>query len=275
MSTAVATRENKEIAVVSKDELCSYLKTFGGTSQLTAVETEQFVSIAMAFNLNPFKREIYAIPYESNVRKQDGSWGKERKLSVITGYEVYLKRAERLGTLDGWEVSISGSGDDMKAILTVFRKDWSHPFKHEVYFEEVAKKDKDGRPMSMWKTMPKFMLKKVAVAQGFRLAFPDEFGGMPYTADELPDNMTAGFPKVVDASVEAETTTREVEYISPAKDKEQKPAPVQQQNPSGRIGEGEAIPGDYWKQNAAGKAAMLAEGCKAEKMNGVWICVRK
>jgi len=28
------------------------------------------------------------------------------------------------------------------------------------------------------------------MAQGFRLAFPDEMGGMPYTADELPDEMT-------------------------------------------------------------------------------------
>ena len=33
------------------------------------------------------------------------------------------------------------------------------------------------------------MLKKVATAQGFRLCFPEEFGGMPYTSDELPDEM--------------------------------------------------------------------------------------
>ena len=34
--------------------------------------------------------------------------------------------------------------------------------------------------------MPNFMLKKVAIAQGFRLAFPDELGGLPYLAEELP-----------------------------------------------------------------------------------------
>ena len=28
--------------------------------------------------------------------------------------------------------------------------------------------------------------KKVAIAQGFRLAFPDELGGLPYLAEELP-----------------------------------------------------------------------------------------
>jgi hypothetical protein len=33
------------------------------------------------------------------------------------------------------------------------------------------------------------MIKKVAMAQGFRLCFSDELGGMPYTADELPDQV--------------------------------------------------------------------------------------
>jgi hypothetical protein len=28
--------------------------------------------------------------------------------------------------------------------------------------------------------MPRFMLKKVAIGQAFRLAFPEELGGMPY-----------------------------------------------------------------------------------------------
>lgn len=269
MGNEVAIKETKEPVVVSKEDLCNYLKTFGVASQLNEAETGQFMSIAMAFNLNPFKREIYAIPYST---KQG------RKLSVITGYEVYLKRAERLGTLDGWEVSVEGQGEDMKAILTVYRKDWSHPFKHEVYFSEVAKRDYDGKPQSMWKTMPKFMLKKVATAQGFRLAFPDEFGGMPYTADELPDDMTKGFPKVADAAKESEI--REPEYIPPAKSAE-KPAEAQKDAPKPSapagvcIREGQPITGDYWKQSAAGKVAMLEPGCKAEKINGVWLCVRK
>jgi hypothetical protein len=34
-------------------------------------------------------------------------------------------------------------------------------------------------------------LRKVAIAQGFRLAFPDELGGLPYESAELPDNDNA------------------------------------------------------------------------------------
>jgi hypothetical protein len=35
--------------------------------------------------------------------------------------------------------------------------------------------------------MPEFMTKKVAIGQGFRLAFPNELGGMPYLAEEITD----------------------------------------------------------------------------------------
>ena len=39
---------------------------------------------------------------------------------------------------------------------------------------------------SFWTKQPKFLLKKVAISQGFGLAFPDELGGLPYDASELP-----------------------------------------------------------------------------------------
>ena len=44
------------------------------------------------------------------------------------------------------------------------------------------------------------MTKKVAIAQGFRLCFPDELGGMPYTADELALGM--GIPNAMDEEPE-------------------------------------------------------------------------
>lgn len=269
MSTAVMEREKTEVSV---ELLTDYLSSFGLAASLTKEEQKQFIQIASAYQLNPFKREVYCLPYETSVKNPDGSWGKKRLLSVITGYEVYLKRAERIGSLDGWEVSIEGSGDDMRAILTVFRKDWSHPFKHEVYFGEVAKKDRDGKPMSMWKTMPKFMLKKVAIAQGFRLAFPDEMGGMPYTSDELPDNMTG--------AVHGTGTAADPEVIPP-------PAPaVEQSAPNDEprktkpgapviITEGEEIPKAFWGLSTDEKRSVMPEGCEAKKLNGVWVCVRK
>ena len=161
---------SQEIVEIKQDILDSYLAI--AAPNLNAHQRGQFFSIAKEFGLNPFKREIYAVAYGNN-------------LSIITGYEVYLKRAERTGKLDGMDTKIEGTGNDIKAICTIYRKDWSHPFVHEVYMREYAQQN------SMWKSKPITMIKKVAIAQAFRLCFPDEFGGMPYTSDELPDNMTA------------------------------------------------------------------------------------
>lgn len=177
---AVATlpAEKREIGEpITEKLILTYMDSFGIGATLTPQEKTQFVNVAVAYKLNPFKREIYCNPYETK---------HGRKLSIITGYEVYLKRAERIGDLDGWKVTTSGNVKDgsLKAQIVIHRKSWKQPFEHEVELAEYDQK------RSVWLDKPVTMLKKVVTAQGFRLAFPDELGGMPYTADELPDNMT-------------------------------------------------------------------------------------
>jgi len=169
-----------QTAPVTEKDVVSYMDAFNIAGQLAPNEKRQFVEVAVAYGLNPFKREIYCVPYGKE---------KERKLSIITGYEVYIKRAERSGKLSGWEVRTEGTGQTMKAVITIWRKDWSHPFTHEAFFSECVQTKYDGTPTHFWKKMPALMLKKVCISQGFRLAFPDELGGMPYTADELPEDM--------------------------------------------------------------------------------------
>lgn len=173
MENPIVNTESCIPAVLSKEKLNEFLDIAGVGRGLLADKRRQFVEIAQAYQLNPFKREIYCISYAGNT-------------SIITGYEVYIKRAERTGKLDGWNVEIHGEGKDMSAVITIYRSDWKHPFKHEVYFVEAANRNKGGELNSVWSKMPKFMLKKVAIAQGFRLCFSDELGGMPYTSDELP-----------------------------------------------------------------------------------------
>jgi phage recombination protein Bet len=165
-----------------KETIAEYLRVFSYDKILSSSEIQQFVQTALAGNLDPFKREIYIAVYGE---------GTNRKVSVLTGYQVYLKRAERTGNLDGWRAWIEGSGDQMKAMVEIFRKDWSHSFTHEVYWEEAVQKKKDGFPTQFWSKQPRFQLRKVAVAQAFRLAFPDELGGLPYESAELPDSENA------------------------------------------------------------------------------------
>ena len=185
---------------LNSETITAYLDAMWLGTGLTPQEKTQFVEVSMAFQLNPFKREIYCIPYGQ---------GDKRKLSILTGFEVYLKRAERTGLLDGWKVWTEGKiesrietkelpsrgggtykkqvkvwSGDLKAIIEIYRKDRSRPFVHEVEFTEYSQDNE------MWGGKPMTMIKKVAMSQGFRLCFPDELGGLPYTPDELPDEMT-------------------------------------------------------------------------------------
>lgn len=168
----------KQTAVQSVNETPEYFYNIAqeyahnNYPNLTPEQFNLFVATARECCLNPVKREVYAVVYN------DYKSG-EKKMNIITGYEVYLKRAERTGKLNGWECHVDGQGQQMKAVVTIDRKDWEHPFKHEVYMSEY------NTGKSLWSSKPITMLKKVAMAQAFRLAFPDELGGMPYTSDEL------------------------------------------------------------------------------------------
>ena len=154
--------------------LCmDYLKQTN--SNLQPNEQAQFMAISCAFGLNPYKKEVYPIAYGQ---------GNNRKLSIIVGYEVYLKRAESYKQYDGYVVEWEGNGADLRAKCTVYRKDRNHPTVSTVWLREYTQNN------SMWNTKPHVMLEKVAIATALRRAFPVEMGGMPYIADELPDYMT-------------------------------------------------------------------------------------
>lgn len=161
LTTKSASRE----LVVKKDEVTQ--KTieeflFSSGTKLNDQQKMMFLKMAQLNNLNPFKREIYAIPFGSN-------------FNIVTAYQVYIARAEATGKLDGWEVVSNGD----EAVITIHRKDMSKPI-----IWNVQRSDFD-KGSGNWLKMPDFMLKKVAIGQGFRLAFPNELSAMPYTSDEL------------------------------------------------------------------------------------------
>lgn len=168
-----------EIAnIITEKKLIEYLDIVGVGKNITKQEKMQFIEIAKAYGLNPFKREIYIAAYGE---------GQYRQCSILVGYEVYLKRAELSKMMDGYTVTTSGNIPDMKAIITIYRKDWTRPFAHEVEYSEYVQTAKDGKLNKFWREKPKTMLKKVAISQGFRLCFPNDFGGLPYTSEEMPE----------------------------------------------------------------------------------------
>lgn len=131
----------------------------------TPKEVAMALGVVKSLGLNPFLREVHFIKYSQT-----------DKLAIVVGYEVYIRRAERSGKLNGWKVGIDK--DKGVAWVEIRRKDWAEPFYWEVALSEFDKKQ------STWKQIPSFMAKKVAIAQGFRLCFPEDLGSMPYTPEE-------------------------------------------------------------------------------------------
>lgn len=171
--------ENAVTTVTEQNQITSkllsdYFATL--TDKLTDVQRNQFAAVAQAFGLNPFKREIYATTY----RNKDG----QTVMSIVTGYEVYLKRAEMNQNYNGFETNFQVVNGEMGCTCKVYRKDRTMPVTSTVWMSEYS----TGR--SLWASKPRMMLEKVAIATAFRRAFPCDFGGMPYTTDELPEHMT-------------------------------------------------------------------------------------
>jgi phage recombination protein Bet len=158
---ALEVKENKDL-VLTEEIVREYI-----CKDASKKEIFLFLNIARAYNLNPFKREIYLVKYQGKPAQN------------VVGYETYLKRAEGTDKLDGWKVWIESGDGGKKAKIIIHRKDRSKPFEWEVDDEEFNKKQ------AMWKVMPNHMLKKVATAIGFRLCFPEELGGMPYIPEEM------------------------------------------------------------------------------------------
>ena len=177
----------RAVSIVSEKEIIDGLDMLGITSKLDERQKRLFIAVAKMNNLNPLKRQIHA------VAMWDADSG-ENKLVPVTGYEVYIDRAEESGRLQYWTVEESGSITDAakgigdyKATLIIKRKDWPREFTWTARYSEVVRKKKDGTTGRMWRERPTFMTNKVAMSQGFRLCFRDVLQGMPYTFDEMTE----------------------------------------------------------------------------------------
>jgi phage recombination protein Bet len=164
--TALTAKGNKAISQVSFDDVVITREDVKAYLCPEATDKEIFMAMGImaSYKLNPFKREVHLIKYKGSPAE------------VIVGYETYLKRAERTGKLNGWKAWIDKK--EGRAYVEINRKDWEKPFQWYIELGEFDKK------RATWTQIPDFMGKKVVIAQGFRLAFPDEIGGMPYTAEE-------------------------------------------------------------------------------------------
>jgi phage recombination protein Bet len=143
-----------------------------GDGNLTDAEIMKFIALCSFQNLNPFLREAYLVKYGNQAAQ------------MITGKETFLKRAAKHPKYQGHKTGIDINDGEMKAWAEVFVEGYTVPIRCEVDYIEYVGKNKDGSTNKIWKEKPKTMLKKVALCQALREAFPDDFGGM-YSPEEI------------------------------------------------------------------------------------------
>lgn len=156
-------------------------------------------------HLNPFTKEVYLVKYGS------------APASIITSYQVFNRRANRQESYGGIKsgVVVMREGQIIKKRGSAVYKQvgeqllggWAEvQFKDgkEPAYVELALSDySTGK--SNWAKMPGVMIEKCAKAGAWRLAYPDEFGGM-YTGEEMDQkvdqDMRTGSQPVKAESVE-------------------------------------------------------------------------
>ena len=159
----------------------------GDPKAVTFQELAMFINLCKFQGLNPWLREAYLIKYGTS------------PATLVTGKEAFMKRAERHPQYDGFKAGIIVvSGEEINyregmfalpseeivgGWAEVYRKDRSVPYRAEASISEYAGKKKDGSMNGQWQSKPATMIRKVALVQALREAFPEELGAM-YIAEE-------------------------------------------------------------------------------------------
>lgn len=179
---------NGEEFTLTPETVKAYLVS-GNRDLVTMQEVVMFMNLCRFQHLNPWLKEAYLIKYSQN-----------DPAALVTGKDAFLKRAEGEANYDGFKAGIIVQDEDGEIIYRdgsfklpgeslvggfaeVFRKDRDHGFRAEVSFEEYAARKKDGSLNSQWSKKPTTMIRKVALVQALREAFPGTLGGM-YSAEE-------------------------------------------------------------------------------------------
>lgn len=175
---------DKTVPEITMEDITNYICPYA-----TEKEAYMFLQLCKARNLNPFTGEAHLIKY--NERSE---------ATTVVGKDAFTRRAEEHPSFDGFEAGIILKGENaieyrqgtlklegevlVGGWSKVFRKDRTVPVMNAVNFEEYVGKKKDGTINKMWKTKPCTMIRKVALVQSLREAFPSEFGGC-YDSSEM------------------------------------------------------------------------------------------
>lgn len=152
-----------------------------GSENVTDQEVVMFLQLAKYQKLNPFLKEVYLVKFRGKPAQN------------IVSKEAFMKRAENHPQYNGLKAGIIVQrGDELKKLpgavslpndkliggwAEVYRKDRPYPSEVEIELKEFSK------GQATWNQMPKNMIRKSAIVNALREAFPETLGAM-YTEDD-------------------------------------------------------------------------------------------
>lgn len=189
MNSPVVFEANGEEVKLTGATVANYLTR--GNGDVSEQEIVMFMNLCKFQRLNPFLNEAYLIKFGN----QDAQ--------IVVSKEAFMKRAESHPQYAGQKAGIIVQrGDELVEIegavklptdtliggwATIFRKDREQPTVVKISLEEFGKKQ------ATWNQMPNNMIRKSAIVNALREAFPEHVGAM-YSEDEIqtePRNVVA------------------------------------------------------------------------------------
>lgn len=231
-----------------------------GDASITQQEAVNFMMLCKYAELNPFLNEAYIVKFGN------------KPAQLITSKEAFMKRAERQPSYKGNKAGIvvlDKNGDIIEREGTIYTKNeellggWAKVFREnreETYisinFKEFAKYKYNGDLQATWAQMPANMIRKSALVNALREAYPDQLGAM-YTEDDADLNIDR---KVVNQTSKADDTTSElIEQLKDEKGQSEEDTKEDEETPVEEI---EAIDGDFEEVNEGEDSSETVEEIK-------------
>ena len=160
----------------------------GDAGRVTDQEVVMFLNLCKYQHLNPFLREAYLVKYGNS------------PATIVTGKDAFMKRAKRNPEYKGYQAGVvvlkDGELEERVGGLVlngeqlvggwakVYIAGYEVPAEVTVSFEEYVGRKGNGEINSQWQGKPATMIRKVALVQALREAFPEDFAGL-YSQEEM------------------------------------------------------------------------------------------
>jgi phage recombination protein Bet len=171
-----------------------------GNGEVSDQEVVMFINLCKYQKLNPFLNEAYLVKFG------------QQAAQIIVSKEAFMKRAENHPKYEGFEAGIIVERDGQLVEVEgavklsndklvggwakIYRSDRKHPITARISLDEFSK------GQATWKQMPLNMIRKSAIVNAQREAFPETLGAL-YTEDDAKLETAPSQEQVVEQEIKA------------------------------------------------------------------------